>query len=277
MHAGPNPHLYVAVFERREPLTQLPSAPALALVVLLLEQLKQELQLDPKWQMLCKLMGPTQADAKFQPVKGIQEALKAVQDLQVVLTFPSQLASACDLSSLWLALANQQQVSYIEDTGDAEQGDAPCPVRVQAGASPSQGWGQLGCENLRTSWAIDPNGTATARQPGISQQTSAENIAGFSSFPSMLMMKASQHLDSMPADTPLAVMHIWWDAWQVLSLAPEQAALLNRINKDMEESIELYLGCMSELVYEHFKVWSNELMSSIRSENIACTLLSLAL
>jgi hypothetical protein len=243
-----------AVFEKREALTTLPTPPALAVVVLLLEQLKQELQQDPKWQMLCKLMGPTQADSKFQPVKGIQEALRTVSGLQYALAFPAQLTSACDLTSLWLALACQNLVLSPEDTGSEEQGDARGLLQVQAGASPIQGWGQLECENLRTSWALENSGTGIIKQPLSSQQSTAESVAGFTSLPSLLLMKGSQHIDSMSADTPLAVLHIWWDAWRTLSGAPGQVGLLSRINKEMEASVELYLGCVSELAYEHFKV-----------------------
>ncbi|KAF6264137.1 hypothetical protein COO60DRAFT_220743 [Scenedesmus sp. NREL 46B-D3] len=231
--------------------------------------------------------GSAKPDASIaRPLRQVKAMIKAVHRMQLALDYPRQLAAAADMSGLWLSraysgffAAEQQQVKQLKSP------PAACLAAVLAAEQPqqqgvegtrlynllfdaeqSEGSLRFGsCSSAAQQRAVAVHSpTATPFADASCQEaaggTAAAGTAAASgrasrlaSFPAALLAGCMRQLQRLPAELPLLVLHLFWDARGLLQRTGLLSMGLQLLRQQEEACVCCYVQQLVPAAYEHFK------------------------
>lgn len=234
--------------------------------------------------------------------------IKAVHRMQLVLDYPRQLAAAADMSGLWLSkacssffAAEQDQVQQLKSPSAAGLAAVMAAEQPQQEGvegtrlynllfddEQSEGSLRSGSQssaaqhhtNMTQSRAASPFAEAGSCQDAAAGSATAKGgTPMLGSFPAALLSGCMRQLQRLPAELPLLVLHLFWDARDLL----QRCGLLHRglqlLRQQEEACMCCYVQHLVPAAYEHFKVSSTVpcLLYNVSFEHLnACVLLCLS-
>jgi hypothetical protein len=208
--------------------------------------------------------------------------IKAVHRMQLALDYPRQLSRAADMSGLWLSrtyssffaaeqqvmqlrspsaaglaavmAAEQPQQEGVEGTRlynllfDEEQSEGS----LRSGSHSSTAQQRTNTSQSRTA---SPFAVATSQDAAaLAAEVPASRTAGHSSFPAALLAGCMRQLQRLPAELPLLVLHLFWDARDLLQQCGLLPSGLQLLRQQEEACMCCYVQHLVPAAYEHFKV-----------------------
>lgn len=299
-------------------LDAVPPLACLLQLRVLLEQLMHEIKTETKKHLMIQLQMAAAAaaggssakpDASIaRPLRQVKAMIKAVHRMQLVLDYPRQLAAAADMSGLWLSkacssffAAEQDQVQQLKSPSAAGLAAVMAAEQPQQEGvegtrlynllfddEQSEGSLRSGSQssaaqhhtNMTQSRAASPFAEAGSCQDAAAGSATAKGgTPMLGSFPAALLSGCMRQLQRLPAELPLLVLHLFWDARDLL----QRCGLLHRGRQLLRQQEEACMCCyVQHLVpaaYEHFKVSSTVpcLLYNVSFEHLnACVLLCLS-
>lgn len=229
-----------------------------------------------------------------RPLRQVKAMVKAVHRMQLVLDYPRQLAAAANLSTLWVSksyssfVADEQEQQQPVDSplaavepaaglnGKAvpqqqQQLDANGPSRASpdtrvlynllyeetseesvgtASQSPAEQQSQAAASCPETPAGPEHAAAGAAAAPATPSSQTAE----LNSFPAALSASCMRQLKKLPAEVPLFVLHLFWDARILLQRCGLVPKGLQVLRQQEESCMRCYMHRLVPAAYEHFKV-----------------------
>jgi hypothetical protein len=273
-------------------LESVPPLACLLQLRVLLEQLMHEIKTETKKHLMTQLQMAAAAaaggssakpDASIaRPLRQVKAMIKAVHRMQLVLDYPRQLAAAADMSGLWLSrayssffAAEQEQVQQLRSPSaaglatvisaeqpqqegvegtrlynllfDDEQSEGSLRSGSQSSAAQQR-------SNVTQSRAALPFADASCQDAAAGPTAAKSNTAALASFPAALLAGCMWQLQRLPAELPLVVLHLFWDARDLLQGCGLLSKGLPLLRQQEEACMCCYVQHLVPTAYEHFKV-----------------------
>jgi hypothetical protein len=281
-------------------LDSVPPLACLLQLRVLLEQLMHEIKTETKKHLMMQLQmaaaaaaggGSAKPDASIaRPLRQVKAMIKAVHRMQLALDYPRQLAAAADMSGLWVSrtyssfFAAEQQVQQLRSPSAAglaavmaaeqplQEGidgtrlynllfdDEQSEGSLRSGSQSSAAQQRINTTQSRTA---SPFAAATSQEAAAgATDVAGSRTAGLASFPAALLAGCMRQLQRLPAELPLLVLHLIWDARDLLQHCGLLPRGLQLLRQQEEACMCCYVQHLVPAAYEHFKVSRETLVAT---------------
>jgi hypothetical protein len=273
-------------------LDSVPPLACLLQLRVLLEQLMHEIKTETKKHLMIQLQmaaaaaaggSSTKPDASIaRPLRQVKAMIKAVHRMQLVLDYPRKLAAAADMSGLWLSAAYSSFFAAEQEQGQQMRSPSAAGLAAVMAAEQPQQEGVEGTRlynllfddeqsegslrsgshtstaqqraNTAQQRAASPFADASCQDAAASSAAATSSTAVLASFPTALLAGCMRQLQRLPSELPLMVLHLFWDARDLLQRCGLLPKGLQLLRQQEEACMCCYVQHLVPTAYEHFKV-----------------------